>query len=475
MAQKFTEYLGIDEKIFADLGTFNPVLKVDTKFFIDPKSLIETDVPEFKDAHNKIRQRCEEILKLLLASSSQGDRIWRQAYKHFPKGEVSNLCIGYGFDNISGRGIGPKTATEILLSLKEFLNAGIDDPILFELIGIFQEDVGSDLISDFIARILIENLCVYTDRIVKQIDSNVKPAMFKLNGKNYLSYLNRYKNNEPVLLVPAAYLQPLPVANDWSDIDIVCQFNEQVRKRFAELVGFDTWKSAIRYQKKAIKKALIQNPEAASDLLTKYKEKPPKDIYDYKNDPVGEYSWQRLAKEYTEQNPLQLEQVSNDEKRVADVVTKIVKQYQNLIENNGLWYNLYDDNKNVMHESHSQKLFFGIADSYCEANNLDISPETNSGRGPIDFKFSSGRKAKVLVEIKLTKNPKLDHGLTIQLKEYEKAEKPYKSFLIVISVTDQFNYQEKLNKSIVEKDKAKVPLPEIIYVNGNIKKSASKS
>jgi hypothetical protein len=190
---------------------------------------------------------------------------------------------------------------------------------------------------------------------------------------------------------------------------------------------------------------------------------------------LGEYSWQRLAKEYTEQNPLQLEQVSNDEKRVADVVTKIVKQYQNLIENNGLWYNLYDDNKNVMHESHSQKLFFGIADSYCEANNLDISPETNSGRGPIDFKFSSGRKAKVLVEIKLTKNPKLDHGLTIQLKEYEKAEKPYKSFLIVISVTDQFNYQEKLNKSIVEKDKAKVPLPEIIYVNGNIKKSASKS
>jgi len=474
MAQKLTEYLNIEANALAKLETFNPILKVDSKFFIDPKALKTTSAPEFKDSYTKVRQRCKEILDLLAASSRQGDLLWQKAYRHFPKGEVSNLCIGYGFDNISGRGIGPVLTTQILLSLKEFLDTGINDPALFEIVGVFQEGIGSDFISDFIARVILEDICIYTDRISKQLTSEKKPRKFKFKDKEYAAFRNPFKKFQPVLLIPEDILQPLPVASDWSEIDIVCQFNEEVRRRFTQLVGYDNWKSAIRYRKPKIKKALLSNTDAVQDLLSQYNSKPSKTAYNYSTDPLGEYSWQRLAKTYTKQNPLKLDRVNADPDKVVKTVKAIIEQYKQLIENNGLWINLYTDQHVPMHERHSQKLFYGIADSYCEANNLDISPETDSGHGPIDFKFSNGRKAKVLVELKLTKNSKLAQGLNVQLREYGKAEKPYKSFLLVISITHKDNYLESLNKVIADKSKKNEPLPEISYVDATIKESASK-
>jgi hypothetical protein len=165
---------------------------------------------------------------------------------------------------------------------------------------------------------------------------------------------------------------------------------------------------------------------------------------------------------------------------VKAVVDQVVGQYKALIEENGMWTTLYDDKKYEdklpLHEHQAQKIFYGIASSYCNANRLDISPETNSGHGPIDFKISYGKPAKILVEIKLTSNPQIDHGLNVQLPKYESAEKPYATYLIVVSVSHpERNYLEKLTKAIVEKDKNKAPLPEIIYINGNKQKPASKA
>jgi len=33
--------------------------------------------------------------------------------------------------------------------------------------------------------------------------------------------------------------------------------------------------------------------------------------------------------------------------------------------------------------------------SYCQANNLDLSPESDAGRGPVDFKISQGFNDKI--------------------------------------------------------------------------------
>jgi hypothetical protein len=69
-----------------------------------------------------------------------------------------------------------------------------------------------------------------------------------------------------------------------------------------------------------------------------------------------------------------------------------------------------------------QRLFFAVAYSYCDANNIDLSPECDAGSGQVDFKFSKGFDARVVVEIKLSTNPKVIAGYSMQLQTYMKAE-----------------------------------------------------
>lgn len=47
---------------------------------------------------------------------------------------------------------------------------------------------------------------------------------------------------------------------------------------------------------------------------------------------------------------------------------------------------------------------------YFQTNNIDVSPEANIGRGPIDFKLSRGVNERILIEVKLACNPKLQQG-----------------------------------------------------------------
>ncbi len=478
MANKLSDHLSIEPTLLREIGCFDPILNVDSKFFIDPKSLIASTEPEFKDSYAKINTRFTQMFQLLKASKQEGDHMWNMAYKLFPLGEVSNLCIGYGFDNTGGRGIGPVLATQTLLNLKEFIDSGIDDPVLFELIGVFQKDIGSDLISDLIAQIILDDIKAYTTRVVKTLEAQttVKPQAFK--GFNAF---NNPDNNKPLYLIPEAILQPLPVAEDWSEVEIVCAANAKVRKDFAEMIGGDTWKKATKVRKEVLNSALHASPKATRDMIERYRNKGAKTAYDFEEDPDGEYSWYDFAKEFTDKNPLALSPTGGDPAKVLEVVRAITNQFKFLIEQGGLNTALYNEKakgskvRKPMHERQAQKIYYGVAHTYCLTNNLDISPETNSGRGPIDFKLSEGKSSKILVELKLISNPKLDTGLSIQLKEYKKSEKPYATQFVVIDIDSHLNYRAKLNEEIGNMTRRKEAMPEIVYVDGRIKLSASKT
>jgi hypothetical protein len=74
-------------------------------------------------------------------------------------------------------------------------------------------------------------------------------------------------------------------------------------------------------------------------------------------------------------------------------------------ENNGLWKDFHNNDGTHKKEAFAQRLFFAIAHSYCEANDLDISPESNSGSGPVDFKIGKGFSDKINIEMKLSVAP----------------------------------------------------------------------
>jgi len=113
------------------------------------------------------------------------------------------------------------------------------------------------------------------------------------------------------------------------------------------------------------------------------------------------------------------------------------------------------------------------ADIYCSANNLDVSPESDAGRGPVDFKVSRGL-TKVNVEMKLSTN-RLLHGYQKQLPIYDKAEKTNNSIFLIIlldnkhmkKVEQVYDYKKR-NETVDNK------LLEIVVIDAILKKSASK-
>jgi len=103
-----------------------------------------------------------------------------------------------------------------------------------------------------------------------------------------------------------------------------------------------------------------------------------------------------------------------------------------------------------------------------------LSPESDAGRGPVDFKISRGQKTKVNVELKLSSNSKLLHGYTTQLAIYDKAENTTNSFFLILILEE--NHMPRVEKVLKHKNQmANMKLPEIITIDTTLKKSASKA
>lgn len=159
---------------------------------------------------------------------------------------------------------------------------------------------------------------------------------------------------------------------------------------------------------------------------------------------------------------------------VIEIVNKILDQFQDLVENKGLWKELWDESGKPRKEKASQRLFFAVAYSYCKANNIDLTPEADSGNGPVDFKLSQGFNSRLVIEIKLSTNGSLVHGYEKQLEIYKKADDTDLGVFLIIDVGGigkKYNLVQKLrNEFVKEYGKAS----DIRYVDGDQKASASK-
>lgn len=83
-------------------------------------------------------------------------------------------------------------------------------------------------------------------------------------------------------------------------------------------------------------------------------------------------------------------------------------------------------------EDAAQLLFKGVAQSYCEENDIVLDREVELGRGPVDFKFSNGFRKRALVEVKKLHNGRFWNGLKGQLPSYLKSDECELGWLLVI-------------------------------------------
>lgn len=475
MPTKITDYLQLDKRLFNATGAFDTILDVDTKLYISPLLIHRIDIPELSDSYQHVQEHFRKILVLLRASKQSGDRAWREAWRRLRFREPVWLPLGYSGSGTSGRGIGPHIQKQLTDAAKEIVDIGVSEPEIFELIGLLEEDVGPDLISDMIGNIILPDLLRYSSRVYGELEvpaDKLRKYSF-LEEEVSLPTYSGAKKGFPIVLIPRTILKPLPIMTTWDDIDTVASKNDRVRRQMNSLIG-DAWSKVGTTDKKgALKKVLLSEPALFRNLIEDYRGAPP-EPYDFLEDPAGFVKWVEAARAYTKRYPLNLEpKAVSSSSEVLEIVLKICRKFKQLIENNGLSKELYnEETRKPRREETSQKLLYAVADSYCEASNIDLTRESDAGRGPVDFKFSSGYKSRVLIEVKLNKNNPTK-GYEKQLAVYQKAEKTDTAVFMVIIVSEDTSDVEKLTNAVRRyKDEERL-CPELVVIDGRIQPSAS--
>ena len=470
-----TEYFNIDPVEFKKTGAFDTILNVDTRLFIDPFLLPHTSAPELQNGREKMLEYFRGVLKLLELTESKNDKTWRASKSMLSFSEPSSFNFGYSFHGSSGRGIGNKFGQQLLEVTFEMVKKGINDPVIFELLGIFEEGIGCDRISDMVCCILYHEFMSFSERVFKKL--NVQTYSIPYNGKKFDLPRNPF-HKKPIILSPKDILKDLPVAYCFDDIEHICYENKELRDKLSSIIGKD-WKDKIKKIKKGkkgdLKKFFTENPKIFNALIQVYKNSRPQH-YNYLEDQSGEANWLPLAQEFASKNPLNLEFPNQSQnldslKKIVDI---IINKFGHLIEYNGLNQFLFDNNKKPKPERAAQLLFYAIANIYCEANNLAISRESNAGRGPVDFKIANG-KINIVVDLKLSSNTRLKHAYTSQIPIYQKSESSFHAIILVLKVKERNVPLDKLLaiKKIDQRKSKKTP--EIICFDATIKPSASKT
>lgn len=468
--ETISSYYGIPPSTLDQLDVVDVLLEADTLLFIDPMLLSESKHSEMHvDANKEYIERFTQIIQLLKASKGKDDPAWKAARRLFSFSEVGWTCLGYGSSD-KGSGFGTHLVNTTMDTAYQIIHMDIEDPDLFMVMSLFEEGIGADRISDMTTNIIFDSLVKFTNRINNSL--NLKTITFEFNKKTYTTPLNSL-TSKPLIFVPKDVVRDLPISTDWSGAISTMRENTDLRDRINTNIG-NLLANMTQREKSEAKKKALKDKEYFEDLLELIKEVE-KEPYDFKSDKNGELFWSRLAFSIDKHYPFNLQKY-NKKLTLDDVellVEDILNQFKDLIENKGLWKEMWADDKKPRKEKAAQRLLFAVAYAYCKANNLDLSPEADSGNGPVDFKISQGFEQKVLVEIKLSSNKKLPHGYEKQLEIYKRGDDTDRAFFVIVDIGYIGEKYQKVQQAKIAAEKNGLRTSKIIHIDAQHKDSAS--
>jgi hypothetical protein len=467
MKLRYSEYFKIPKEVFDELGVFNGFISYDSRYYLNPKLLKDTNNVFFKNSYDQLRGKFSNIIKLIdkASKANEHDPYFEAAIQAIISHETGYIGLGYSSAGTNGRGIGRVLATSIAQTCFILIKQEKIEPELFELLGVFKKNISVDRISDMIVKVIKDDILNYTQHIATKLNLDA------IKHENYSIPYNKHDRDNPLYFIPTSLLSKLPI---WDEIfyeainesnGIIEFLNAEFGKEYAEYLN----------DKKYREKIIIERRSFLNDLIKLYK-KNTDTPYDFIRDSSNDFKWVDNIIDLVKQNPIKI----NKELDLYSIVEMICNKFQSLVENTNAYKLFYDDKNHKKNEKTSQQAFQLFAHSYCDANNLDISPESNGGQGPVDFKFSQGNK-KILVELKLstTSITILKHCLDTQIEIYKKSENTDKAILLILMVgSDAVGAEKKVEKLIEYKNTLKENrkyLSEIVVVDATIKKSASKA
>jgi hypothetical protein len=94
------------------------------------------------------------------------------------------------------------------------------------------------------------------------------------------------------------------------------------------------------------------------------------------------------------------------------VIVEMIEWFRQMVEQRGAGTTIAGD------EDRAQVVFLAGAEQIAKYNDVDLSREVETGRGPVDFKISRGFARRALVELKRASNSAYWDGLRFQLPTY---------------------------------------------------------
>jgi hypothetical protein len=446
----FSQRFGIKPAALERAGLLDPVLNSDTKLFIDPVLLPRSANKLIsKEAYAALRTAFSEIVKLVAASQQPNDVAWRNAAKRLNLSERPETGLGYGGASTSGASRPNDIKQKVLSTAKEIVTLGENDPEIISLMGLFEEGIGPDTISDLATNIILTELSRLTTSFCES--QNIATKAFA----GFASPLppNPFRTDRPIILVPKDILRDLPIAVDWSDISRVVGEIEEIRDRFNRLVG-GIAKATVSERKDALKRAALSSLENFQNFFHEFLAS--SDTYDPNDDILNFYAFRRLiTADLTAYGGTIKPAAAPTRAELQRIVTEIIGHFRQLVEKNNMWELLWTP-------------------VFCKANNIDISPETNSGGGPVDFKFSKGYANRVVVEVKRSLGT-VEHGYKVQTEKYKDAANTDAAIFMIIDVGGMGQKLANIKKHQSALTEKGIKASQIEVVDAKRRKSASKS
>lgn len=466
----FSDHFGIDAIELGKAGLIDPFLTVDTQLFVDPILLDKSANKVIReDGYKTFKKHFENVIRLLAISKREGDAAWKAAQNLFSLREAPANGLGYGKSDRPGTSRPEEIRDAILRTAKEVVELGSQDPEMISLMGFFEEQVGPDTISDLTSRVIEPQLAQITSSFCETLRIAVKTseASPAIPLPHYMPISGRER---AIVLVPSDIVRELPVANDWSDVDAAINANAAIRARVNHLLA-SIARPTVADRKEAIREAAFQSKQLFNAFIAAIKDNAT--YYDPNSDALGYYKLKEILRSKKDDFKSDvIYEVDRGVEHIRRVVNDTMEMFKHHVEKGNLWEALWVDGK-PKKERAAQLIYFAITDCFCKANNIDISPEANMGGGPIDFKYSKGYNARVLVEMKRSSGTVV-HGYEKQLEIYKDASRTNHGVFVILNYGDLGDKLATIQTIRSERLKRGEPASDIIVIDATQKVSASK-
>jgi hypothetical protein len=416
---------------------FDLTLDLDSNFCIDPFLIYQDDDPRWGEAHDHILDFFSMTFDCVRrAGGNRNSLPWRMAKNLMLFPEPAEFCLGLASDSPFGSGAGPGLQREMLESISTALNHGMDRVPHMEYLAVLAGGLGYDRISDMTCNILKSYFIRYTQDVCRRhripmVRVPVEHADWSSEHYYWMDKKVELPVNPtiagrvlPVLLTPEAFIRDIPVATAEKFWNYALGASE-LRDRF----NFDISRNTPRHLRARVARENIE----LVDLYFQSLEHTRHDAYPIKDDPQ-----RRLDPKYTRVSLLaEFPQtvLPTDQAQVPGFVESLIKNFAYCIENKGIWRALWYKGQS-REEKLVQQLFYAMVVMYCRQNNVAVTPESDAGRGPVDFTFSQGWKDRSLVELKLVRNTAFWDGIMKQVPTYARAEEIHSAFFVGVAYTD---------------------------------------